>query len=117
VERPQTYTANDWVVSPDRPDIARGNAPGAQMMMRGEDGIWRIGRTSLGRFGNPRDDPRIKRSAELTAKMELATAGINSGKYATPDDVIKAIYPEGSPMQQIRDAEEQGKKAQEAEQQ
>jgi hypothetical protein len=118
VQPSQKYAPEDWHYPTGQPDIAIGDIPGVEMMEKGPDGIWRIGRIFL--LLRPRPaaaDRRVTQAADLAAKLKQITPGIKSGKYATPDDVINAVYPQGSPMAQMRAQQEQEKKEAQAQEQ
>jgi hypothetical protein len=115
----RVYVADDWQYPPNQPGFAFGKAGEhgyTEMMQQGLDGIWRFGRIRPMRVG-PRGafvDPRITEATTLTAKLRKVTPDLVGGKFSTRDDVIQAIYPEGSPMARMRAMEEEQKKQNEA---
>jgi len=107
VTRP--FVADDW--EHPRPDMVYPKRPPAMMMQRGEDGIWRFGRISrAAQGGTPRmaagwaalQSQQQKALEDRATQIEPVIAGLAAGKYATADEVIAALYPEGSPMGKLR---------------
>jgi hypothetical protein len=96
----------------------------AMAMQRGEDGIWRMGRIFPKRQA-PQMTPEMaarlaarqkmleqqrpvqEKAAEFQQRMVAVTAEVGAGKYATADEVIHALYPEGSPGEKMRKFEEE----------
>jgi hypothetical protein len=115
-----TYTSDDWTYPPGQPNVAYGKqklgGAAASMMQRGPDGIWRMGRIFPAR-ARPRPTTemaaamarmaaiRAARTPDMAGRMDEVTAAINAGNYASRDDVINALYPQGSPMAQMRAAD------------
>jgi len=101
------YTDDEWIITPDYPDLAfanraalRGEARWVPFMHRGTDGIWRIAR----RFPeNPRQIHERALAAISNVKAyENAIAAIKAGKYATPADMANEVVPSINQMSTIR---------------
>jgi hypothetical protein len=118
VTRP--FVADDW--EHPQSDIVYPKRPPAMMMQRSEDGIWRFGRIS--RAARARTPEMAARRAdteqrqqkdfeERKKQLEPVIADLEAGMYAMADQVIDALYPEGSPMAKMRKFEAQ-EKAEEA---
>ncbi len=118
-ELSRVYLADDWEYPPNQPGVAFGKAGEhgyTEMMQQGLDGIWRFGRIRPMRV-RPRGafvDPRIMQATTLTAKLREVIPDLLAGKFSNRDDVIQAVYPEGSPMARMRAMEEEQKKQNEA---
>lgn len=118
------YRPTDWSVSSLEPDFVAGKSlPGEEMrapdMVRGADGIWRMGIKG----DSPRPQPSAVVAAARTRALARAAhydeiiAGIASGKYATTDDIINAVNPQaGSAQQQRARYQERQQEMQQAEQ-
>jgi hypothetical protein len=120
----QEYVADDWESFPGQPDKVSGKIPpkpgkGAPpLMQRGPDGIWRIGRllpATTRPWKTRASVIQMNSATDLADRLDAVTPNIKAGKYATPDDVIHAVYPEGSPMARFR-AMQQEQKAQDEKQ-
>ncbi len=132
VPRSIVYTDDNWEHPSAEPNIVYGKHVGdvdAGMMEKGDDGIWRFGRIFPHKpVPTPEMQARIaamkirrqgaqaaadKQAADFEQRLTSVTAEVAKGKYATVADVLHAVYPEGSPAERIRAAEEK-RKAQDA---
>jgi hypothetical protein len=108
------YVAADWDQNPPpEPGVvyAKRREVMAPMMQRCADGIWRMGRVSrrppvmtpqmAARLADM-EQRQQRTSAETEQRFTPVIANLQAGKYAIADDVISALYPEGSPMEKIR---------------
>lgn len=112
VTRP--FVADDW--EHPKADIVYPKRPPAMMMQRGEDRIWRFGRIPRAApVKTPERDARLadmqqrqqKDLEERKKQVEPVIADLEAGRYATADQVIHALYPEGSPMAKMRELQAQ----------
>jgi hypothetical protein len=109
----RSFVADDW--EHPQADIVYPKRPSAMMMQRGEDSIWRFGRIS--RAAHARTPARFadiqerqqKDLEERKKQFEPVIANLEADKYATADQVISALYPEGSPMAKMHKFEAQEK--------
>jgi hypothetical protein len=112
VTRP--FVADDW--EHPQANVAYPKRPPAMMMQRGADGIWRFGRISRAAHAStPEIAARLAEMQqrqqnnleERRKRFEPVITDLEAGKYATADQVIDALYPEGSPMAKMRKIEAQ----------
>jgi len=105
------FVADDWDQHRAESGIVYGKSGQAPMMQRGGDGIWRMGRIwrrpaamapDLAARVADMDKRQEQISAESEKRFVPVITNLKAGKYATADDVINALYPEGSPAQQVR---------------
>ncbi len=100
------YLPDDWISPVHLPNLALGGSSWAgatpvPTMQRGPDGIWRMGSISSTHPLPPALVAAMKAKAmETTAEYDPVIAGIQTGKYATIDDVMNALFPPGSPQRQ-----------------
>jgi hypothetical protein len=90
------YTDDEWVITPDYPNLAFRNTTGpgyverwAPLMRRGPDGIWRITR----RFP---ENPVLMHARTSAAESNVRTyenaiTAIKAGKYSTPSDMANDV--------------------------
>jgi hypothetical protein len=128
------YTNDMWNISQQQPDQAAGNwEPGkkdvaTQFMQRGPDGIWRFGRyvspaahrrsatraaailAERGITTRPAN-PRIAEADQMIVRIQRALDGVTAGNLKSMEDVEHALYPEGTPMEQARKAEQEQKES------
>ena len=115
----RAYVAGDWLHTLAEPDVALPRSGvkevQAMVMQRGEDGIWRMGRIVKGpalpaemqaRMAELEERQALEQ-AERERRYEGVLEGLAAGKYATADKVIHALYPEGSPGEKMRKAQEE----------
>ena len=113
----RAYVAGDWLRPLDTPDVAlpRNDVKDVQavVMQRGEDGIWRMGRIAKAAEMPPPTAEMKARMADLEERQALEQAetvrryggvleNLEAGKYGTGEEVIHALYPEGSPEERAR---------------
>ena len=113
----RAYVAGDWLRALDTPDVAlpRNDVKDVQavVMQRGEDGIWRMGRIAKAPEMPPPTAEMKARMADLEERQALEQAetvrryegvleNLEAGKYGTGNEVVHALYPEGSPAEKAR---------------
>lgn len=111
----RTYSADDWNISPTSGDIAIGKAlpnkkARSPFMQRGADGIWRIG--PIRPWGSPTPEmiaAMKTKTSRLATQYDAIIAGVDTGTFATADDLANAIIALSTPtlQQQHERASEQ----------
>lgn len=117
------YAVDDWIYPPAQPDVANGKTLAGDMsstptMQKGNDGIWRIGSITPPRPVPPGLVAAMKATAvDLGKEYADVIADINAGKYATADDVARALNPRASRIAQVQAMQAEQKKQDEVQEQ
>lgn len=94
------YQEDEWVTPPGQlGTVVAKQAPRriltGSFMRRGRDGVWRI--SNKFPLHEPVEQGLIKIVKKNSAQLAAVTADARAGKYATLDDVIRAISPSSAP--------------------
>jgi hypothetical protein len=117
------YFENDWSTALE-PGLATAGVEldwTSPDMQIGADGIWRLGRIVPASLRSGKDNPLdvgdicLREAERFADRFAAVTPGIASRKYATTRAVVDALFPEGSPMAQIRKMQEREKQEEDKE--